>query len=143
MATWQLTGSDTDGVIVGEAEQYSFTIENGQVRIRLPFAVDEEHLINQLTEDGWAVGEGEEGMGSQGWGPAEDLDGYYPCWVFPDASMGETVLAFPPKDYHADDLGDHITAATEDVAIDHRPYFGPQSLKEFTRWLPYLKVAAR
>lgn len=84
----------------------------------------------------------EDQPGSQGWGADDDLDGYYPCWVFPDEEKGETILAFPPKDYRASS-DERITEAIGEVAIDHRPFVGQQSLEEFSRWLPYLKSAAR
>lgn len=143
LKTWRLTGSDTNGAIMGEFEAYPFTIEDGQAKIRLPFFVDEERLTEHLAQDGWAVANGdEESAGSKGWGPDVDLDGYYPCWVFPDEAKGETTLAFPPRDYRGSS-DDRITAAIGEVAIDHQPYFGPQSLDEFSRWLPYLKAAAR
>lgn len=99
---WRLTGDDTAGTIVGDHEEYAFTVEDGEVRIRLPFIIDEERLTAQLTEDGWAVANSaEDAPGSHGWGDNEDIDGYYPCWVFPDEEKGETHFVFPPKDYRA------------------------------------------
>lgn len=143
MENWQLTGSDTAGVIVGDREEYPFTVEGGEVRIRLPFLVDEEALTTLLTQDGWAVANAsEDDPGSSGWGTNADIDGYYPCWVFPDEAKGETLFVFPPKDYRGTS-DERITAAIGEVDIDHRPFLGRQSLEEFARWIPYLKAAAR
>lgn len=140
---WRLTGDDTAGTIVGDHEEYAFTVEDGEVRIRLPFIIDEERLTAQLTEDGWAVANSaEDAPGSHGWGDNEDIDGYYPCWVFPDEEKGETHFVFPPKDYRARSDA-RISAALGEVAVEHHPYLGQQSLEEFSRWLPYLKAAAR
>jgi hypothetical protein len=134
---WRVLGDDKEGVLVSESHTYRYRVEDGDVRIYLPFVVDQERLQELLTEDGWAVDTDDAAPGVQGWGPEHDEEGYYPCWVWPDKERNETVFAFPPRDYKAS-----VEGHTGDGAMELDPVFGPKALEEFTRWIPTLQEAA-
>lgn len=140
MTEWRVDGDGLGGVIESEHGSFPYEVAHGQVRIHLPFAVDQEALRSQLKEAGWAVGD-DESVDSQGWGPDTVIDGYYPCWLFTAGGSGgaeESILAFPPKDYQTETP---LTQQGDDSPVEHRPYFGPHGLEEFVHWLPYLEAA--
>lgn len=139
MADWKFVGDPKQGVLMNGNKTYPYTIEDGQVRVRLPFVVDRERLQELLEADGWAVAPEDDRLDSQAWGSGHDEDGYYPCWVWPDQEQNETILAFPPRDYHATVEGDG-----EEAVMDHEPIFGAKALEEFTQWIgPVEKASER
>ena len=73
---WRVLGDDKEGVLVSESHTYRYRVEDGDVRIYLPFVVDQERLQELLTEDGWAVDTDDAAPGVQGWGPEHDEEGY-------------------------------------------------------------------
>lgn len=138
LSDWKVLGDTKEGVIVNGSNTYRYSVEDGQIRVRLPFYVDRDRLQQLLTQEGWAVAPNDEELDSQGWGPDHDEDGYYPCWVWPDREQNATVLAFPPRDYHATVEGD-----ADEAVMDHEPVFGDKALEEFTQWITTLEDAAQ
>lgn len=108
-----------------EGESYSARIEDGLVRVRLPYRVDRGALTHRLRDAGFFVAHDpdREHVTTQGWGPEEDHEDYYPYWLLkPDT------FAFPPRDYQPTREG-------------FRPELGPRARAELERWLPYLSAA--
>ena len=113
-------------------ERLAVSIEDGQVRVRLPFAVDLERLTGLLRRDHYPVASEPGETDSQGWGYEIDLEDYYPYWVFPDPDRpGCWVFAFPPEDYERAADG------------THRPRVGARARREIRRWYDYLQAARR
>lgn len=137
MSEWQVLGDAKEGVIMRGGVPYPYTIEDGQVKVRLPFVVDRERLQELLAQEGWAVAPNDEELDSQAWGPEYDEDGYYPMFVWPDRERNETILAYPPKDYHAT-----VEGMADEAIMDHDPIFGEKALQEFQQWIGTLEEAA-
>lgn len=138
MSEWKVLGDAKAGVVMKDGVTYPYAVEEGQVRVRLPFVVDRERLQELLTEQGWAVDPDGVELDREAWGPVHDAEGYYPCYVWPDRERGETILAYPPRDYHATAEG---TADKPVLAYD--PVFGTKALQELKQWLGVLEQAAQ
>ncbi|WP_324669605.1 hypothetical protein [Geochorda subterranea] len=139
-------------------------VEQGQVRIELPFDVDMVRLAQQLKEDGYFYAHHPERVDTQGWGPRFDEEGYYPYWIYREGRAGadagtrpRTIFAFPPQEYVRPGLDDRprrprqlhkaSPGATDaetaaELTVPARPVIGPRALQEMRRWLPYLRRAA-
>lgn len=117
--------SDRQVDIDGRA--YRLWLEDGLVRVRLPYRVDRERLTARLLADGYFVAYDPEleDVPAQGWGPEEDHEDYYPYWL-PEPDL----LAFVPRDYATADDG------------SWEPVVGEAAEAELRAWVPYL-VAAR
>ncbi|MHB1418682.1 MAG: hypothetical protein ACYCX4_03710 [Bacillota bacterium] len=119
------------GKVRAGGSDFNYRIEDGEIRIRLPFLVDLNLLAEFLSNSGYFTsatdGEDMERTGSLGWGVFEDREDYYPYWVYQDSLQpGTSIFAYPPEDYAlAGDLGEPT----------HIPMFGPESLEELEHWL--------
>ncbi len=102
-----------------------FSIEDGQVRVKLDGILDVEGLSRKLRERGYYVANDPADVDSQGWGQDRSLEGYYPYWVFRDGD--QWVFAFTPEDQHREGQG----RFTQEM--------GPMAEEELNRWVPFLK----
>lgn len=126
------TAAEAVQVDIG-GEQLSCYIEDGQVRVRLPFQVDQPRLTELLRNDHYPVASAPGQTDSQGWGHTLDPDDYYPYWVYPDPDPdagSRFIFAFPPADYKQADDG------------SHQPFIGPEAKRIISRWYDLLKSAA-
>lgn len=136
MTEWKVLGDGLEGVLVQGDKTYPYKVEDGQVRVRLPFFVDRDRLQQILEDEGWALAPEDERLDSQAWGPDHDEDGYYPCWVWPDRENNQTILAFPPRDYHAT-----VEGSADEPVMNHQPVFGQKALEEFSQWIEPIEKA--
>jgi hypothetical protein len=93
--------------------------EDGQVRASLSGVLNLADLSSDLRKKGYFLANDPEDIDSQGWGKEQDLDGYYPFWVYRDGDRW--VFAFTPEGYHAEnDENEAFTKErnTQEV-IDH------------------------
>ncbi len=142
---WRFEGNDTEGIITNGQESYSYEVDDGEVRICLPFGINEETFKENLERDGWSVDRDHDRSESLGWGPQHDAEGYYPYWLRTNPHNSETILAIPPQDYRIP--GNTMRSETggdveEKQASGHTPIFGSGALHEFEKWLPYVQEAA-
>lgn len=106
------------------------TLEDGQVRVHLPFAVDPHRLSAQLEREGYALAHEKDTPDTQGWGDEFSPNGYYPYFLFPDPDTpGRSCFAFYPNPEDAVNRG---TGAPVAVAL------GERSLRTVERWVPVL-----
>lgn len=107
------------------------TLDDGQVRVHLPYAVDPQALSRLLLREGFPLAHQPDTPDTQGWGHDYEGDGYYPYWVFPDpVHPGCSVFAFNPQ---PEDVVDHGPGVAESAQL------GPRSQKLLRRWLPVLE----
>jgi hypothetical protein len=110
-------------------QDFPVTVNDGQIRVHLPFAVDSQALSRQLLREGFPLAHQPETTDTQGWGRDWQENGYYPYWVYPDPEHpGCTVFAFTPQ--------------PEDVVDGpqgERAELGPRSRKLVERWVPVLE----
>ncbi|HLN63712.1 MAG TPA: hypothetical protein VK464_19495 [Symbiobacteriaceae bacterium] len=117
-------------VSVGSA-QYPVTLDDGQVRVHLPFTVDPQALSALLQREGFPLAHQPDTTDTQGWGHDFEGDGYYPYYVYPDPDApGQYVFAFNPEPEDVVDLG---TGRGETVDL------GQRSLAKVERWVPVLE----
>ncbi|MHB1125617.1 MAG: hypothetical protein ACYC2T_01460 [Bacillota bacterium] len=117
------------GKVRAGGSDFNYRIEDGEIRIRLPFPVDLNLLAQFLSSSGYytSADDGADLTGSLGWGVFEDREDYYPYWVYSDLSQpGTSIFAYPPEDYA-------ITGNRGDPT--HIPMFGPEALEELEHWL--------
>lgn len=108
------------------------TLNDGQVRVHLPFAVDPQALSRQLLREGFPLAHQPDTPDTQGWGHDFDPNGYYPYWVYPDPDRaGRSVFAFNPQ---PDDVVKQN--GVEAVAL------GERSQELIDRWVPVLEGLA-
>lgn len=105
------------------------TLEDGQVRVHLPFAVDSQALSRQLLREGYPLAHEPDTPDTQGWGNGFSPNGYYPYWVYPDPDHeGRSVFAFNPQ---PEDVVVHGSAERVDL--------GERSRGLVVRWVPVLE----
>lgn len=152
-----------------EGERLPAWIEEGQVRVELPFDVDFVKLAQVLQEKGYFYAHHPERVDSQGWGRRLDYEGYYPYWVLREGAPGlqgpiRAIFACPPEDYrrtgeeppgeahrpgrpgHPVRLAGRGGRAGEEAAgelVPLQPFVGPAAAAEIRRWIPLLKRAKR
>ena len=140
-----------------DGEYLPVCIEQGQVRVELPFDVDFVRLAELLRQEGYFYAHDPERVDAQGWGRQRDYEGYYPYWVWREGTPGvtptRTLFACPPQEYVRADLeppfpakggtpaaGD-MEAAGELAALE--PVIGPATIAEIRRWIPFLRQAMK
>jgi hypothetical protein len=120
-------------VTVGNAT-YPVTLDDGQVRVHLPFAVDPQALSSLLLREGFPLGHQPDTPDTQGWGHDFEGDGYYPYYVYPDpGAPGCYVFAFTPE---PEDVVDQGIDRGETVDL------GERSQAKVERWVPVLERLA-
>ncbi|MDI3299095.1 MAG: hypothetical protein QJR08_08010 [Bacillota bacterium] len=130
---------DRSGWLEWEGGRLECRLEEGEVRVRLPFRVDRPLLARLLSERGFAVELERQGSDTQAWGLQFDVDGYYPYRVSPARDEpGTTWLSFPPPDFRQ---GDRLLGSTELPGDGYEPILGPGAAAEAARWLPILLEA--
>ncbi|MDO9536665.1 MAG: hypothetical protein Q7J85_15370 [Bacillota bacterium] len=93
--------------------------EDGQVRVSLSGVLNLAGLSSDLQKKGYFLANDPWDVDSQGWGKDQDLEGYYPYWVYRDGDRW--VFAFTPEGYHTEnDKNETFTneKKTKEV-IDH------------------------
>lgn len=106
------------------------TLQDGQVRVHLPFSVDPHRLSAQLRREGYALAHPPDSPDTQGWGDHFSANGYYPYYIFPDPDgPGSSVFAFYPNPEDAVSRG-----TGEPVAVS----LGERSRQTVERWVPVL-----
>ena len=121
-----------------DGHTYQVSLEQGQVWVHLPFAVDPHELSVQLQREGYALAHEPDTPDTQGWGETFDPNGYYPYCVFPDPTApGRSVFAFYPRPEDVVRQGPDGEA----VALS----LGRESERTIARWVPWLRrrVAVR
>lgn len=137
---WHVTGDGLEGHIVGPGERFRYQVDDGLVKVWIPWEIEFERLRWMVGEGGWAVARGTDRAGYASWGEVFDVEGYYPQWLAPDPERpGHTIFGFAPRDYRTDAPGE-VPLAAPPVSVNH-PCLGPEGLREFLRWLPYLRQA--
>lgn len=106
------------------------TLQDGQVRVHLPFSVDPHRLSAQLLREGYALAHPPDTPDTQGWGDDFSPNGYYPFYVFPDPDVpNRSCFAFYPNPEDA------ISRGTGDPV---RVLLGERSRQTVERWVPVL-----
>ncbi|MDI3317343.1 MAG: hypothetical protein QJR14_06990 [Bacillota bacterium] len=131
---------DRSGWLEWQGARLECRLEDGEVRVRLPFQVDRPLLARLLSERGFAVEPDPQGRSdSQAWGLQFDVEGYYPYRVAPAPDHpAATWFSFPPPDYRE---GGRLLASTEVPGGGYEPILGPGTAAEVKRWLPVLLEA--
>jgi hypothetical protein len=120
-------------VTVGDST-LTATLAGGQVRVHLPFAVDQQALSRQLLREGFPLAHQPDTPDTQGWGHDFQENGYYPYWVYPDPEHPScSVFAFNPQPEDVVDGGDR----------GERVELGPRSESVVRRWVPILERLRR
>jgi hypothetical protein len=108
-----------------DIEKQKIGIEGGQLRITLGGSLDLAGLTGDLRRKGYFVANDPSDLDSQGWGTEEDLEGYYPYWVFRDDESW--VFAFTPEGFQAEqDKNNHLI-------------FEKQTQDQINHWTTYLE----
>ncbi len=108
-----------------EMEQEKIRVEEGQLRIVLSGVLDLAGLTGDLREKGYFVANDVSDIDSQGWGKVQDLEGYYPYWVYRDDD--HWVFAFTPEGFQAkEDRNNHLI-------------FEKKTQNEINHWTAYLE----
>lgn len=106
------------------------TLQDGQVRVHLPFSVDPHRLSAQLLREGYALAHEPDTPDTQGWGEDFSPNGYYPYYLFPDPDApGRSCFAFYPSPEDAVSRG-----AGDPVGVS----LGERSRGTLDRWVPVL-----
>ncbi len=108
-----------------EIEKERIGVEDGQIRVTLTGVLDLAGLTGDLRGKGYFVANTPSDIDSQGWGKEQDLEGYYPYWVYRDDD--NWVFAFTPEGFQAkEDKNTHLV-------------FEKKTQAEINYWITYLK----
>ena len=100
-------------------------VEDGQLRITLTGVPDMSGITEDLTKKGYFVANDPSDIDSQGWGKVQDLEGYYPFWVYRDDE--NWIFAFTPEGLQAkDDKNNNLI-------------FEKKTQDEINNWITYLE----
>lgn len=154
-----------------DGEYLPVTLEQGQVRVELPFDVDFVRLAELLRQEGYFYAHHPERIDAQGWGRPIDYEGYYPFWVWregtPGAGPTRVIFACPPEDYAfieppawaeppvpegtasrpADQADMEAAREMLPLAAPQRPalqpVIGSATIARIRRWVPFLRQARK
>lgn len=103
-------------------------LENGEIKVKLPYDIDLQALSKDIAERGYFISTDEwDNSETQSWGEAFDKEGYYPNSIYKE--RGQWIFTLSPEDYQLVDPDKG----------EKKPVIGERFKEEFDKWYPIIK----